>query len=161
MEDKKKLVSGKDLFPVIEELLKQGKRAVFYVSGTSMTPWIINNRDSVELISANGLKLKKGDIIFFQPFAGKYVLHRITKVVTGGYITTGDGNLYRDAFIVGEKVIGKVVLINRKNKEIDCDSMFWKCIFHIWMLLFPIRKWLLKMLHIMSKFKSIIYKKIK
>ena len=39
---------------MVEEQLASGKRVRFPVSGISMTPWIIHNRDQVELISAKG-----------------------------------------------------------------------------------------------------------
>ena len=97
MDNPPRYVSGQSLFSMVEEQLASGKRVRFPVSGTSMTPWIIHNRDQIELISAKGLRLKKGDIILFQPFSGKYILHRITKIVPSGYITTGDGNLYRES----------------------------------------------------------------
>lgn len=143
MDDNAKYVSGRDLFPIIEEQLALGKRVCFPVSGTSMTPWIIHNRDHVELISAKGLGLKKGDIILFQPCPGKYLLHRITKKVPGGYITTGDGNLYRDGFTSSASVIGKAVVIHRKGKSIHCNALGWRILSWLWMALFPVRKWLL------------------
>lgn len=152
MDDRERYISGQDLFPVIEEQLALGNRVCFTVSGTSMTPWIIHNRDQVELISAKGLTLKKGDIILFQPFSGKYVLHRITRIVSGGYITTGDGNLHRDGFIPPEAIIGKTVMIHRKGKNIDCSSLLWRIVFWIWMALFPIRRWLFVFLNHIRKY---------
>ena len=142
--EKKQYVSGSELFPLIIEQLEQGKRVCFTVSGSSMMPWIVNNRDSVELISAKNIQLKKGDIILFQPLKHKYVLHRIIKVCSTGYLTAGDGNLYADGIASKESVIAKAVSIRRKGKEIDCEKIRWKIVFHIWMLLFPVRGYLLK-----------------
>lgn len=142
--EKKQYVSGSELFPLIIEQLEQGKRVCFTVSGSSMMPWIVNNRDSVELISAKNIQLKKGDIILFQPLKHKYVLHRIIKVCPTGYLTAGDGNLYADGIASKESVIAKAVSIRRKGKEIDCEKIRWKIVFHIWMVLFPVRGYLLK-----------------
>lgn len=142
--EKKQYVSGSELFPLIIEQLEQGKRVCFTVSGSSMMPWIVNNRDSVELISAKNIQLKKGDIILFQPLKHKYVLHRIIKVCSTGYLTAGDGNLYADGIASKESVIAKAVSIRRKGKEIDCEKIRWKIVFHIWMLLFHVRGYLLK-----------------
>ena len=142
--EKKQYVSGSELFPLIIEQLEKGKRVCFTVSGSSMMPWIVNNRDSVELISAKNIQLKKGDIILFQPLKHKYVLHRIIKVCPTGYLTAGDGNLYADGIASKESVIAKAVSIRRKGKEIDCEKIRWKIVFHIWMLLFPVRGYLLK-----------------
>lgn len=156
---KAKYVSAIDFFPFLEELLAQGKKVCFTVTGTSMTPWIIHGRDSVELVSAEAASLKKGEIILFQPFAGKYVLHRITKIVPGGFITTGDGNLRRDGFVPKEAVIAKAVAIHRKGRIIECSSWVWKLIFRIWMILFPIRKYLLKLVGSVAKIKNKIVDK--
>lgn len=154
MDDNVQYISGIDLFPVIEEQLAKGKRVCFTVSGTSMMPWIINNRDQVELISVRDITLKKGDIILFQVFSGKYVLHRITKIVPRGYMTTGDGNLHRDGFISSTSIIGKVITIHRKGKVIDCNALRWRIIFWLWMELFPIRKWIFVFLNYIQKFRK-------
>ncbi len=74
-----KCISTQEIFPVIMELLKQGKKVIFNVSGMSMAPWIMNNRDRVLLSGAMGQALKIGDIILFQNSRGDYILHRIYK----------------------------------------------------------------------------------
>lgn len=157
--EKKQYVSGSELFPLIIEQLEQGKRVCFTVSGSSMMPWIVNNRDSVELISAKNIQLKKGDIILFQPLKHKYVLHRIIKVCPTGYLTAGDGNLYADGIASKKSVIAKAVSIRRKGKEIDCEKIRWKIVFHIWMLLFPVRGYLLKGIGGMGRFRRSFFLK--
>lgn len=143
-DNKKQEVSAKQLFPLIIEELERGRSVQFTVSGSSMMPWIVNNRDSVNLISAKNIELKKGDIILFEPFKDTYVLHRIMSVRPEGYMTIGDGNLYPDGYTSRESVIAKVISISRKDKKIDCESVKWKVIFRIWMFLRPVRKYLLK-----------------
>lgn len=63
--ERKQHVSGCELFPLIIEQLELGRRVRFTVSGSSMMPWIVNNRDSVELIFAKGLQLKKETSFYF------------------------------------------------------------------------------------------------
>lgn len=82
-----------------------------------MWPLIINNRDSVILEQCDCTCLKKGDIILFKTSLEHYVLHRITKVKKGGYITTGDGNLHRDGFVPKKAVRAKARIIYRKDKK--------------------------------------------
>lgn len=96
------IVAGRNLFPVIEEMLEDGKSVRLTVSGNSMWPLIINNRDSVLLVPRGNTRLKRGEIILFRTSISHYVLHRITKVKKGGYITTGDGNLHRDGFVASQ-----------------------------------------------------------
>lgn len=139
-------VAGRNLFPVIEEMLEDGKSVRFTVSGNSMWPLIINNRDSVLLVPRSNKRLKKGEIILFRTGISHYVLHRITKVKKGGYITTGDGNLHRDGFVAEAAVRAKVTVVYRKNRIIDCNKWYWKMVFHSWMAAFPVRYFLIKMI---------------
>lgn len=139
MNNSEFVISNEILFSMTEKLLAEGKSVKFTVSGNSMWPLIIHNRDSVMLIACKRDELKKGDIILFKTNPYHYVLHRITKVVKGGYITTGDGNLHRDGFVPYEQVVAKVSEIYRKDKVIDCNKWYWKLIFRIWMFLFPVR----------------------
>lgn len=144
-------VSQKDLIPLMEEVLKEGKKVRFTVSGNSMWPWLIHQRDSVLLEGLENKRLKKGDIILFQAYENHYVLHRITRKVRGGYITTGDGNLTRDGFVPEDKVIGKAVVLYRKNTEILCGQWKWRIVAWFWMAGFPIRKHLAKLIAFWKK----------
>lgn len=146
MANSKFVISNEILFSMTEKLLAEGKRVKFTVSGNSMWPLIIHNRDSVMLVPCDKERLKKGEIILFKTNPYHYVLHRITKVVKGGYITTGDGNLHRDGFVCCKQVVAKVSEIYRKDRVIICSKWYWKLFFRIWMFLFPIRgllQWLI------------------
>lgn len=140
------IVSEKEIFPLIEQQLLNGYAVRFTVSGNSMWPLIISNRDSVLLRLCNSEHLCKGDIILFRVMETHHVLHRITKVVSGGYITTGDGNLHRDGFVTYEDVIAKVEKIYRKDRIIICKKWYWKVLFEIWMTAYPIRFYLQKLI---------------
>lgn len=142
MESSTLMVSEKELFPMMLEMLNEGKDVRFNISGNSMFPLLVHHRDSVVLRKCNN-ELRKGDIILFKVSNYHHVLHRITKVLNDGFITTGDGNLHRDGFVSNEKVIAKAITIYRKDKVIDVSDWKWKFIFSIWMFLYPIRKELL------------------
>lgn len=145
------VVSEKELFPVIEEILESGKEVRLTVSGNSMWPFIRHNRDSVILIPCDASSLKKGDIILFEAAKDHYILHRITKVKKDGYITTGDGNLHRDGFIAQKAVRAKVNLVYREGRVIDCGKWYWKAVFRLWMAAFPVRRYLKKALICVKK----------
>ena len=148
-----KKVSTHDLFPIIEELLAMNRQAIFTVKGTSMLPFIGDNRDSVVLEKRDFNNLKKGDIILFQYDSGKYILHRIYNISQEGYQTIGDGCISFDDWIRPDQVRGVVTKIIRKGKEIDCNSIKWKIIFSLWMGLLPIRKYLLRIYFKLGKIK--------
>ncbi len=146
MEAEREYVSAQDLFAVVEEMLAGDRQALFTVTGMSMWPFICHGRDKVVLKQPDQDQLKKGDIILFQTPGGKYLLHRIVKITDREFITAGDGNLFLDGVFPRDCVRGVVVKIIRKGREIDCGRLRWKLVFAVWMSLFPVRKWLLKML---------------
>ncbi len=161
MENQGKLVvSTHDLFPVIVESLSTGHQVKFTVSGNSMRPWIVDNRDQVLLVGTSGKRLKIGDIILFQTNYGKYILHRIYKYDKDGYRTLGDGCLSEDGFISSSDIIGKAIKIYRKGKIIDCNSLIWRYIFWMWLKLLPIRKPLLNLYHIFIRLKGKLKKRL-
>lgn len=51
--------------------------------------------------------------------------------------------------------LNKVAKLIRKGKEIDCSLWYWKMVFFIWNLFFPIRKELLWLLRKISQLKNI------
>lgn len=150
----KMVISTHELFPVIEEMLMSVGSVIFTVSGESMRPWIVHNRDQVKLIGAIGITPRKGDIVLFKNNKGEYVLHRICKVIPVGYHTIGDACLIDDGLIFRSQIIGVVEKIYRKGKEITCNLFLWRSIFSIWLILLPIRKYLLKLYTLLSLIKS-------
>lgn len=149
----RKIISTKDLFPIIREYLSFGRKVKFTVKGNSMLPWIVSNRDQVIITNTTGKKLNPGDIILFQNQAGRYLLHRIIRKELNGYRTMGDSCYFEDDRIYPEDIIGVVETIYRKNKEINCKSVFWITVFSIWCNLLPIRKQLLGIYFLLVRLK--------
>lgn len=154
MKEEKRWISSKELFSAIDELLAEHKQAVFTVTGMSMWPFICHGRDQVIITGCNSKEIKKGDIVLFETILGNYMLHRITNINEYWFETTGDGNCFSDGYFENSCIHGKVVKIIRKGKTIDCDSLFWQMIFQLWMLGFPIRKYLLAVLKKISTLKT-------
>ena len=148
----KKDVSADELFPLIREVIHHGHKARFTISGSSMCPWILDNRDQV-LIAGSSV-LKPGDIILYQNRHGNYILHRIMKKEANGFRAMGDSCTTLDEELIAPKdVIGVVQKIYRNGKEIDCTSAFWQFVFYLWRVLLPVRKELLQLYHTMSRIR--------
>ena len=146
MKETDQWISSEELFAAIEEILSNGKQAEFTVTGMSMWPFLCHGRDRVIVEKAAPDSLRKGDIVLFQTLRGTYLLHRITRLDGQRFQTTGDGVCLRDGWFPLEAVTARVVKLIRNQKEIDCHSRMWKCVFRLWMALFPIRGLLLKIL---------------
>jgi signal peptidase I len=158
-KDGKLIVSTHILFPEVIDMLANGNQVKFTVSGNSMRPLIVDNRDQVLLTGTEGKRLNIGDIILYRTKYGKYILHRIYIVNKNGYRTIGDACLSEDGFVPSSDIIGKVVKIYRKGKEIDCNSLLWRSIFLTWLKLLPVRKYLLNLYIYLAHIKGMLKKK--
>lgn len=141
METKK--IKMEQLAPVIEETLKNGGTFEIAVKGTSMLPLLVEGRDTVVLAAASQ-QLKKNDIPFYRRTDGAYVLHRVWKAENGVYTMCGDNQWVKETGIEHSQIVGTVVSINRKGKELSVSSTRYKLYCAVWRLLFPIRKYIVK-----------------
>ena len=139
-----KLISAELLFSAAEELLAEGRQVAFTVTGMSMWPFLCHRRDQVIVEACQLDTLRKGDIILFQTQLQNYLLHRITKITPHGFVTTGDGNCFRDGEFPFSCVKAKVTSLIRNGKKIKCSGWKWNTVSQLWMALFPIRKWIFK-----------------
>ncbi len=154
----KKDVAANELFPFVREVINHGHKARFTISGSSMCPWMIDNRDQV--LIAGSKELKPGDIILYQNSRGNYILHRIMKKEENGFRTMGDSCITADEELITPKeVIGVVQKIYRNGKEIDCSSTFWQLVFLLWRSLLPVRNELLRLYHTLVRIKFEIGKR--
>ena len=140
---KKSSHDGKDIVPIMEEILESGGQCRLKVTGYSMTPILKHKRDSVVLTTAKGKVLKRGDIVFIKRKSGEYVLHRVYKILENGFIMNGDAQTWTE-FVEFDQVIGIISQINRNSKDISVNNLFYKFIVNIWMLLRPLRKIIFK-----------------
>lgn len=154
MEQEKRWISPDNLFPAIEELLAEGRQAVFTVTGMSMWPFLCHGRDQVIVERCCFSSLKTGDIVLFQTPLGNYMLHRITDLGDSDFETTGDGNCFRDGRFPSACIKAKACTLIRKGAEIPCDALFWRIVFGIWSVCFPIRSSLLRILKKVSQLKA-------
>ena len=150
----KQYINEAFLFAAIEETLDQGYQASFTVTGMSMWPFLCHGRDNVILDKCQVNNLKRGDIVLYQiPVYDKYILHRITSLKGYQFECTGDGNLHRDGYYPKDQIKARVVKIIRDGKELSMDDPRMKVLSQIWMLLYPLRRMLLKFLKLISKYK--------
>lgn len=144
MQEEKRWISSKVLFAAIEEQLAEGRQAAFTVTGMSMWPFLCHGRDQVIVEAVEPKEVRKGDIVLFRILEEKYILHRITKLMPNSFETTGDGNCFRDGSFPYSCIVARVSFLIRKGKKIDCSDWRWRFIFRMWMMLFPIRRWLFR-----------------
>ncbi len=111
-------VENKEKYTIEEILLSNGK----YVGptvGISMLPLLKNRRDTI-VVSRKTERLKPLDVALYKR-GDAYILHRVLKVVNGGYIIRGD-NCYADENVPESAVIGVLTEFFRKGKHIVCTD---------------------------------------
>ena len=130
------------LIPELARLLKDQKEVRFTPSGVSMRPFIEGDRDSVVLAPMNRPP-RVGDMILAQveTLCGRktYVLHRLIRIEGETIVLRGDGNLAGEERCAAGDIIGRVVRIESPKGRKKLLTRAW-----LWQLLFPVRKWLLK-----------------
>lgn len=107
-----------------------------------MRPFLEDNRDKALLSKAQ--KPNVGDVVLAEISPGHYVLHRITKI-RGRHITLqGDGNLNTEECEL-EDIKGFAIGFYRKGRgTLDkTNGLKWRVYSALWILLRPIRKYLL------------------
>ncbi|MDL2264889.1 S24/S26 family peptidase [Parabacteroides sp. OttesenSCG-928-G07] len=136
------LINNVILGQQVKETLLNGHSAIIPVKGSSMYPFLRNNRDLVTLKSPRPEDLRPGRIVFFQQ-GEKYILHRIIRKTNDLFLIRGDNRRDTSYEYVPEKnIIGYVSIIHRDGKKISCDNYLWRIISKVWIIATPIRLWL-------------------
>ena len=109
---------GREVVPLIREVLASGGSFDLTVSGTSMSPTLKPERDQVRLKAPQRKMPEKYPILFFQRDDGTYVLHRkIRGGRQGIWVINGDAQAWTECIQPGQ-VIGVVYEIRRKGRWI-------------------------------------------
>ena len=136
------------------EILAAGAAFPLVVTGSSMIPFLKENRDTVVLQKTD--RLKKGQIVFFRRKSGEFILHRIRKIYPNGrLLINGDAQAWCEV-IQREQVLAVVQSIKRSNRCINPDSTPSAILRCLWYPTRPIRPSILKVYGLFRRiFKSI------
>ena len=104
----------------IKNLLEKDGRYVGTTVGVSMLPMIRSGKDVV-VIAKKRERLKEYDVALYIRSDSAYILHRVLKVIDGGYIIRGD-NCYSDEKVPEYAVIGYLEGYFKGEKYIDCAT---------------------------------------
>lgn len=138
----KQIVEMEKLEPAIREVVGAGGTVRLTVTGQSMFPTLIENRDSVVLVKPS--KLKKGDIVLYQRQNGAYVLHRIVKIKNDEFYLCGDNQTAIEFPIYERQIFAVVSAIARKDKIISVTDKKYRIVSFIWSTFIPLRPFFLR-----------------
>ncbi len=126
---------------ILKELTKEGKEASLLISGSSMSPFLIHQRDTIYFRHPDRA-LKRGDMVFYQRANGQYVMHRIYKKRPEGLYLVGDNQTVIEGPLNENQVFALVCAVKRKGKMLYPGSFWWEFFAHVWPLLLPVRPFL-------------------
>lgn len=136
-------VPNEILLPQVAGLIREGHRVTIKVRGNSMNPYLVDRRDEVVLSPFVKGDLRVGEVILARIDDGRFILHRIVKMKDEEITMMGDGNWRGTEHTVFNNVLGVVTSMVRKGKTVDCTNLYWKTYSKIWMIMRPLRRWLL------------------
>ena len=135
-------ISPEQALPRITALLEAGLPCRLVVTGGSMLPFLRHQRDAVFLVPAEG-DLRVGDILFYLRGANVPILHRVHKLLPdGSLLLCGDAQTGLEP-IRRAQILAKVSHVERGGKTIPCGQRSLRLLVWLWMVLHPIRPYLL------------------
>ncbi len=132
----------------IEEALKQDGVYISTTAGVSMYPMLRHRRDTI-VVTPCAERLKKYDVALYCR-GGKYVLHRVIKVLPDSYIIRGDNCILRE-HIPNSDILGRLTRCYRKEREIKLNGFAYKAYSKIIVALNPIVVLKLKMIGLLRR----------
>lgn len=133
-----KILPAEVLMEPLLEALAEADYVPLVISGNSMTPFLVHDRDTVYLSKVNR-PLKRGDMILYRRDDGSYILHRIYRAADGTFTLVGDAQTRLERGIRGEQVLALVSAVRRKGKLLKPGSFWWDFFEKVWIRLVPVR----------------------
>lgn len=133
---------------VMCELFKMGKEVRLAVTGGSMYPFLREGQDSVTLANAQSYAPRVGDIVLIRRDNGQYVLHRVVKVShllsdlrakEEAFYLLGDAQTRIEGPLSKKCILAVVTSVCRNGKIININSVLWRFLSFVWILLRPMR----------------------
>lgn len=138
-------ISLADYYPLIQETLDRGGTFSLTITGTSMYPFIVGERDKVTL-SPLPEKLKKNDLPLYRRANGAFVLHRIVKVCKDGtYTCCGDHQWWLEKGLRREQMIGLTTSYVRKGKTLTNKNVIYRAYRTVWTWVLPLRPYFFRL----------------
>jgi hypothetical protein len=130
--------SGERETLIFEEELQRHGVLVYKNVGYSMMPLIRQQRDLVEIVKKQPGRCRKYDVVLYRR-NGKYILHRILKVLPDSYVIAGDHNYVLEHGVKDDQIIGVLKAVVRDGRRITSDDRRYRLYVHLWCDLYPIR----------------------
>lgn len=127
------------LIEVILLQLKTGQKANLTVTGYSMMPMLHQYTDTVQLKPVDGA-LQPGDVALYLRDSGQYVLHRVIRLTSEGYLFCGDNQAELEP-VRQDQLIALVDGYTKKGRLYRLDTIGYQMYCFVFVKLFGFRKY--------------------
>lgn len=119
----------RDIYPqvahsLLAEELEQERIVRLAVTGDSMAP-LIRRGDTVVVKRLGSMPGTPGEILIFEE-GGDYLTHRLVACSAEGWLTKGDALFTLDNPVDPQRVLGRVVAVERGGRERRLDGAAWQ-----------------------------------
>ena len=142
----------REMYPVIAEVMASGGEFTFSPSGGSMRPMLLPQDCSVTIAPPRG-RLQELDLPLYRLPDGRFVMHRVIRVLPDGYICRGDCCISFDPCIRDEHIVGVVVSITRRGKKFSATAPIYRLYARVWTALTFLRRFVLLADRLKSKLR--------
>lgn len=139
----KKSIPNEILLPEVARLIEAGHTVTITVRGNSMNPFLVDRRDRIILGGFTPNDLQPGVAVLARDTTGRIVFHRIIRRNGESLTLQGDGNLTQTEETSVAQVMGLMREAIRKEKHYSANGKTWKRYSYWWIILKPVRRWLL------------------
>ena len=137
-----KVLPNNEIIGEVIKMLDTCPHVILPVKGNSMLPFIIGDRESVELVKPQGIAV--GDVVLAWINGSRYVVHRVISISGDHVELMGDGNLRGDEHCNISEVVAHAEYVIGKNGKKHYLYTPWRVrASHLWWRLLPIRRWIL------------------
>ncbi len=145
-----KIVDTREYVGVLRELTEEGREVSMIISGSSMSPFLIHERDTIYFKKPDR-ELRRGDMVFYQRLNGQFVMHRIWKVKPEGYYIVGDAQQIIEGPVAREQIFALITKVRRKGKILKPGDFWWEFFERVWIRMVPMRRIIEKAYSFMRK----------
>ena len=142
-----------------EDLLKKDGYIIYTNVGYSMMPLLRQKRDIIEIRQRDTARSKKYDVVLYKR-GGRYILHRILKVLPDGYLIAGDHCVTIERDIKDEDIIGVMTSVIRDGKKVTPNNLWYRIYVHIWCDIYPVRMLLIRTKWFIYRCLSFVKRKV-
>lgn len=122
----------------IEEALKRDGILVCTTAGWSMYPMLRDRRDTI-VVKPVKERLNKYDVALYKR-NGRYVLHRVIRVLPDSYVICGDNCIQKEQGIRDEQILGVLTGFYRGERQINMAGKAYRLYARTWGLTRPVRR---------------------